>query len=825
MTKKMRSLLLTLSAMSILSAGVALGGCGGEDQPAATSGPRFLKGIDKEIDLGDGIDVGDYIDYVTDSEYTIIVSKEGFSEDITKKRYWQPDEPGLYTITYTVEDGEFKGTNSFELKVSAPKMTWKYTLVNTIYDTGEVMDFVDYFGLMNISAQSYYPWKMVMDSVTLGEETIDLTGETSWTFEEAEQHVFKFHIEAEDGQSYALSQAVNVRYVDQEMLTWMDENEITVDRALRLEKSGKVVLDGGSHNGDNVTNPDNVKKHSLPHLDFNGTYGVNDFVMLDFTGNNMPAMLFFGDEITDTPYHKDDATAAQNKGFVVANGWTTNKGIPVTAWMKEPGEHMNGRLTVYGPSKVYKMSGDPEKDADMDWFVLRQNFATRPHATSIYTLTKEENANTRFRVFFGFTEATPTQFTVQVLLVNLDKGEIVCEDKLTCKSAQLFPRVTTYEFTPEDYQGKIALYGMFGRAITLDKVHPIQEDISYADLKAKYCKQSELNDNLQTMARIGQTLNVADYITPNAGAQYSFGYTDATGAYTAIKGSTFSFAKAGVYTLVYSDGENLAGKADISIVDMDDAMATWTTQNNVSYYNALSAKNGKIVLGASTHNASGVSVDNAGVRNMSYMAFNGNYGLNDFLVFDFTGNNLPYMSFFNGEVVNNVFYDAKLTAEQNKGIVLGNGAMDLVSGTYAKWDASVNNRLQVYGPNKVYKMGDNGDGWFRQNSLGNGTPLALVNLAKAENANKQYRLIVGFTAGTTTSCKFSICLMDRTTGALIVDTSYTISGTGVAFSEDYFNGSIALYSHFGTDLTLDQVYAIEQDTTMSALKTKYAVNA
>ena len=113
MTKKVRTLLLTLSAMSMLTAGVALGGC----QPKVEGpGPRFLKGIDKEIDLGDGIDVGDYIDYVTDGEYTITVSKGDFSEDITKKRYWQPDEPGVYTITYTVDSMKFDGTFGEEIK-------------------------------------------------------------------------------------------------------------------------------------------------------------------------------------------------------------------------------------------------------------------------------------------------------------------------------------------------------------------------------------------------------------------------------------------------------------------------------------------------------------------------------------------------------------------------------------------------------------------------------------------------------------------------------------------------------------------------------------
>ncbi len=812
MNKKMKRLLCLFSLLGTSAAAMALGAC----QP--TDGPRFLKGIDKEIELGDGMYVADYIDYVTDSDYKITISMGDYSQDITTKRYWLPELPGVYTVTYQVFKGANKGTNSFELTVSVPQLTWEYTLVNTIYDTGEEMWFDEYFEIMNISAMSYYDWKMVMDSVTIGDDTIDLTEQESWEFTQAVPHVFRFHIESEDGQRYALSQSINVRYVDKDMIEWMAENKVTVDRALRLESGQKVVLDGGTHNGNNTTNPDNISTRSLPTLVFNNTYGVNDFVMLDFTGNNMPAMLFFGDEITDTPYWNSSGTEAQNKGFVIANGWTTKTGIPVTAWHTD--QHMNGRLGIYGPNKAWKMS------ADSDGFI-RQIFSKRPNPVSMYTLTQEENANTKFRIFFGFTSWSATQFKVSVLLVNLDKGEIAYEDTLTISNTHIKGNTDgSIKFTEDMFQGKIALYSMFGRSITLDKVHEIQEDTSIAELKETYCKESSFNNNARTFAGTGEVLNVSDFVTPKAGAAYTFGYYDPAGEYIAVTGNTFSFTTPGTYQLTYCDGENLSGKFTFSVIDVDSAMATWITENNVSYHNLLSAKSGKVVLDQSMHNGGPTQgPDNVSVRDMSYLAFNGNYGVNDFLVFDFTGNNMPILSFFNGEVTNTVFNDVNATAEQNKGMVIMNGNTTNTGspqvGSYHR-ENYINDRLTVYGHNKTYKTGSDATGFFRTAVTGGGSPIGLWQLTKEENANRKYRVIVGFTEGTATSCTLSICVIDRDSGAVLCENVKTINH---AFGEDYFNGSIALYSHFGLQLTLDQVYAIEQDTTMSALKVKYAVNA
>ena len=108
MSKKKTFKWLCLAAIGAFAMATCVA-CGGDD---ATSKPQFLEGIDTELELGDGMDLSDYIDYVTDGEYVITVSDGKTIEDITRKRYWEPKEPGTYTFTYTVLSGAFKGCQS-----------------------------------------------------------------------------------------------------------------------------------------------------------------------------------------------------------------------------------------------------------------------------------------------------------------------------------------------------------------------------------------------------------------------------------------------------------------------------------------------------------------------------------------------------------------------------------------------------------------------------------------------------------------------------------------------------------------------------------------
>ncbi len=819
--KKIRKLLLSVFSISVMASVVLFGGCnllnGGEQE---SEGPQFLKGIDKEIELGDGLEVDAYIKRVADSAYTVTIRKGEYFIDITKSRYWEPEEPGVYTVTYTVEEGEFAGSNSFELTVTAPRLTWEYTLVNTVYDTGYELSFEEYFNAMNIAAKSYYPWKMVMDSVTVNDITTDLTNQTSWTFTQGDPHVFKFHIETEDGQIYALSQLVEVRYIDEDMVAWMESNNVTVDGALRLASGQNVVLEGGAHTKNDTAHPDELNKpitRTLPYLSFNNEYGIGDYVVFEFTGNNMPYMLFFGDEITNTVYWDENATEAQNKGFLIANGWTTNKGLPVNAWHTET--HMNARLCLYGPNKAYQLS------FDQDGFI-RATHALRPHPMSMYTLTQEQNENRKYRVIAGFSKGTETQLTFEMYVIDMTNMLEVdtYSFNLTNTSNIYNNKSGEITFTEDMFKGKIALYGQFGKALTIDKLYGVEEDTTLQALKTKYFSPSKFLQDAPTSVGVGVVVNVFDYIAPASGAAWKLQLTDPDGNVTQVSSSTIAFTKAGEYTLLYSDGVNANSSIKVQVADIPANMYQWMQTNNVSFYHLSSiSADKKTVLAAGTHSREATKAPDYGVgHDMAYIAYNGNYGIGDFVVVDFTGNNMPTLSFFNGEVTNSIFYDPNATAAQNKGLIISNGMMDITGVPVPSWNktGSINDRIQFVGPTKAYWLGETVSGWFRRDISAN-SPLGVYTLAQEENANKQYRLIAGFSAGSATGCTIELYVIDRQTGEQVLSVSKTVSQ---AFAEDAFSGSIVLYGQFGKALTLDTLYAIEEDTTIAALKTKYAVN-
>ncbi len=746
MSKKKTFKWLCLAAIGAFAMATSVA-CGGDD---ATSKPQFLEGIDTELELGDGMDLSDYIDYVTDGEYVITVSDGKTVEDITRKRYWEPKEPGTYTFTYTVLSGAFKGENSFDVVVKVPTLTWKYTLMNTIYDTGYTLEFDEYFNAMNISAMSYYPWEMVMDSITVNDVTTEITDQTAWTFTQAKPHVFKFHIQSQDGQSYSLSQSVNVRYVDKEMLAWMDENDVTTEGALRLENEQKVLLQEGDHRGAVATHLDQCPDRTLPYIAFNGEYGVNDFLVFDFTGTNMPNMLFFADKINNTVWNNGGA-AEYNKGFVLSGGWTKKNGQPYEGWQTDAS--INARFKIYGPNKIVKTDDDREGQ-------IRTKFEETPNPLSLYNIWQEENANRKYRVFVGFTSWSATEFTVATSVMDLQTGNVIYSASKTVLNTQIKGNTDgAIVFTEDMFKGSIALYGAIGKTTQLDKIYAIERNTTLKDLQVKY------------------------YETPYK----------------------------------------------------------WMKDQKVTATGVVSSnERQEVVLGASTYvndDPSKVPADYC-KTNMSYVAFNDNYGLNDFLVLEFTGNNMPYISFFNNAANNSVFnkYDNTYVkdddgnvieeifnekAKEEKGLVISNGQTDMNGDAFAPWNksGSVNDRITIAGPWKANKFGANDLGWFRDNIAGAGTPMGIYTLSQEQNANTRYRMFVGFTEGDTTGCTVVMYVTNIDTGAVVCHYNVRINET---FPENYFTGGIALHGQFGKQ-TCFKVYPIERNTTLEKLIIEYTV--
>jgi hypothetical protein len=97
-------------------------------------------------------------------------------------------------------------------------------------------------------------------------------------------------------------------------------------------------------------------------------------------------------------------------------------------------------------------------------------------------------------------------------------------------------------------------------------------------------------------------------------------------------------------------------------------------------------------------------------------------------------------------------------------------------------------------------------------------------LSQAANANTKFRIIIGFTAGTSNSCTIAIGLINLDTNAVVLNKSVVVNST-VEFASNAFTGGIALYGHYGRTTTVDMLYPIEEDTTLAALLSKYTLTA
>ena len=206
---------------------------------------------------------------------------------------------------------------------------------------------------------------------------------------------------------------------------------------------------------------------------------------------------------------------------------------------------------------------------------------------------------------------------------------------------------------------------------------------------------------------------------------------------------------------------------------------------------------------------------------MSYVAFNGSYGLNDYVVFDFTGDNMPIVSFFNNTITNTIYNNngtgstATVKDANVTGWVWANGLYNSNGTVYGELTGAHASRLALIGKQKVigYDQGTNG---FRVN-LGSATDVHPLSIRALQDVTDTYRMIIGIGKHASTSKIYvEMAAINMITGAVVYNYKWEV---GTAASAD---GSIILYGQFGKTTVLDSVHGIEEDTTLDALVAKYA---
>ena len=321
---------------------------------------------------------------------------------------------------------------------------------------------------------------------------------------------------------------------------------------------------------------------NMSYYKFDGNYGLNDYLVFDFTGNNMPILSFFNNSVTSTIYNH--AQDANDKQWIVANGIMINSGVPYGGYT---GAHAS-RITLIGGNGItYKFD-------DNGSVALQQTRTSigSVDAPSPISMAKVNESGAQYRVIVGWVE-NGTNMNLRMIAWNLDTGvQVVNYNQGGVPKA--------------DWTGDIVLYGHFGMETFVDKVYPI-------------------------------------------------------------------------------------------VSGLDNALATYTP--DMLTYNAT-VDGEQVTLAASTHVGAATNVPlNSGYKeDMSYIAFNGEYGLNDYVVFDFTGDNFPFVTFFNSTITNTIWNWAQ--DESVYGWVIANGLRTKDGSPFGGITGAESSRIQYAGSHK-----------------------------------------------------------------------------------------------------------------------------
>lgn len=590
---------------------------------ACTDGDKtkiaFNKGYLEEIILGEPIMLDEYINPSLTDDYTAILTcdETGQERDLKDLVQWTTDKPGMYTLTYTIHSGPYKGSISAKINVVVSKVTWKYATPTLLYRAGDTMSMNLFRRNLNIAVNSYYDYEFYVKEVTYNGKKEDLRDKNAYTFPEDGEFIFTFGIETEDGQVLEAEHTITVRkpqVLGTGAEEWMTENNISVDAEgyTYISADGRVELDAGYING-------SYFKDYVPYIAFNGEegtggYGSNTYVMTDFTGKNLPQVSFFCDEVK--PSLSDGS-----KGILFFNGF---------AYGRTNVEPQISRMVIFGPNKA------SYGELDNKGRFVAIGSATDPCPASWNLL----DENCQYRYIVGIENATSTSMTARILLINLTTGERVWDltQKLsgyTVSQCSLNPCPHTKGGCSEPlnlddnyYTGSIVLYGLYGHDVTFDKVYtPVMgvSDIYELDQAA------EFKDDYKKSFKLGDITNVADYITIPA-TDYEFRVVDPNGLPVAIDDDgNFTYTKSGTYRLYYAPSDVTIRQSSITVKVMYDLNSTFAADffENEGVINTFEGN----LLAAPNTNMNFVK---EGAQSIKYYAVNATEKIDVFVAKEFT---------------------------------------------------------------------------------------------------------------------------------------------------------------------------------------------
>ena len=247
---------------------------------------------------------------------------------------------------------------------------------------------------------------------------------------------------------------------------------------------------------------------------------------------------------------------------------------------------------------------------------------------------------------------------------------------------------------------------------------------------------------------------------------------------------------------VYIDNIQLIMDSDGVIAD---EAQSFMADNNITAY-AYNSINADMSVSLKTSYYQGkpdyASTQRMSDDDVSYVAYNGNYGAGDYVVVDFTGKNVPQFCFFAKEVTSSLL-DGKAGIYVHTGISKQNGDYN---------DSTDGGRVTFFGPNKIEYAHVNNLGRFGTvyGSAAEPSPLSIRGLEDGVH----YRYVIGIKSAQSGKFVIEQLLINLDTNTEAAHYETTITGAWI--TADYISGNIVMYGRYNVAITLDKIYAVYQ---------------
>ena len=233
--------------------------------------------------------------------------------------------------------------------------------------------------------------------------------------------------------------------IESELQEFMTANNITAYAYDAINADGSVALKAGYYQGRPEYGTQLMSDDDVPYVAYNGSYGAGDYVVVDFTGKNVPQFCFFAKEVT--------SSLLDGKAGIYVH----------TGIAKQNGDYNDstdgGRVTFFGPNKIAYAHVN-----NLGRFGTVYGSAADPSPLSIRGLKDD----VRYRYVIGIKSAQNGRFVIEQLLINLDTNT---------EEAHYETAITGSWVTADYITGNIVMYGRYNVAITLDKIYAVYEDV------------------------------------------------------------------------------------------------------------------------------------------------------------------------------------------------------------------------------------------------------------------------------------------------------------------------------------------------------------